>query len=87
MGGGDYCDAVILGDAKRFDVDTLPNWMLSGDPKTIRRRIKDILAAQRRRFLRLVDPIKDKCIGLIEGNHEYTIMKYHNRDHLGQSIQ
>ena len=82
VGGGDYCDAVILNDAKRFDVNTLPDWMLTGKAGTVRKRIRDVLTAQRKRFLKFVDPIKDKCLGLLEGNHEYTILKYHNRDHL-----
>lgn len=82
IGGGDYCDAVILGDAKRFDVNTLPNWMLSGGAKKVRKNMGDILKAQQDRFLEFVDPIKDKCLGLIEGNHEYSIFKYHNRDHM-----
>ena len=84
IGGGDYCDAVILGDIKRFDVNTLPNWMLDGNANTVKERIGDIVFAQRKRFVDMVMPIKDKCLGLIEGNHEYSIFKYHNRDHMGQ---
>jgi predicted phosphodiesterase len=82
VGGGDYCDAVILKDAMRFDVNTLPNWMLSGDATATRRNMGDMLVAQRSRFLNMVAPIKDKCLGLIEGNHEYSIFKHHNSDHL-----
>ena len=82
IGGGDVTDAVILNDAKRFDVNTLPNWMLTGNPKTIKGRIGDILAAQRSRFLEITKPIHGKCLGMIEGNHEYAIFKHHNRDHL-----
>jgi len=82
VGGGDYCDAVILSDAKRFDVNTLPNWMLTGGANKVRRNIGDMVKAQQDRFLKIVDPIKDKCMGLIEGNHEYTVFKYHNRGHL-----
>ena len=84
VGGGDYCDAVILGDAKRFDVNTLPNWMLSGGAKKVRMNMGDMLKAQQDRFLKIVDPIRDKCLGLIEGNHEYSIFKYHNRDHMNR---
>ena len=75
------CDAVILNDTKRFDPDTLPNWMLTGGAEKVRKNIKVMLAAQRTRFLQIVEPIRDKCIGMIEGNHEYAIMKHHNRDH------
>jgi hypothetical protein len=81
FGGGDMCDAVILGDAKRFDPSTLPDWLLKGrDPQAVRHNLMDILDAQKRRLFRFLAPIKDKCLGLIEGNHEYTIMKHHNRD-------
>jgi predicted phosphodiesterase len=82
VGGGDYCDAVILKDEKRFDVNTMPNWMLSGDASDTRRNMGDMLVAQRARFLNIVAPIKDKCLGMIEGNHEYSIFKHHNSDHL-----
>lgn len=84
IGGGDYADAVILNDISRFDVNTLPNWMLKGNPQTIKERIGDILFAQRQRFIEMVDPIKDKCLGLIEGNHEFAIFKHHNRDHMSE---
>jgi len=84
IGGGDYADAVILNDAARFDVNTLPNWMLTGNPQTIKERIGDILFAQRQRFVDIVSPIRDKCLGLIEGNHEFAIFKHHNRDHMSE---
>ena len=80
FGGGDLLDSVILQDQKRFDPASLPDWMFKGTAKTVKARIKDIVAAQRDRLLSIIDPIKDKCIGLMEGNHEYSIMKYHNRD-------
>jgi predicted phosphodiesterase len=82
VGGGDYCDAVILGDAKRFDVNTLPNWMLEGGPDKVKSMVGDILKAQQDRFIQLTYPIKNKCLGLIEGNHEFSIFKHHNRDHM-----
>lgn len=84
VGGGDYADAVILNDVSRFDVNTLPNWMLRGNPQTIKERIGDILFAQRQRFVSMVKPIQDKCLGLIEGNHEFAIFKHHNRDHMAE---
>ena len=82
IGGGDCTDAIILNDTKRFDVNTLPNWMLVGNPRTIKSRIGDILFAQRERFVDLTRKIHSKCIGMIEGNHEYSIFKYHNHDHM-----
>lgn len=84
FGGGDMLDSVIIQDQKRFDPNSLPSWMLSGSSTSIRKSLRDILAAQKRRFLDIVDPIKHKCIGLMEGNHEYSIMKHHNRDLMGE---
>lgn len=80
IGGGDVCDHVILQDSKRFDPDTLPDWMLEGGAEKVRKNVSDIVDAQCSRFVRMVKGISDKCIGLIEGNHEYTIKKHHNRD-------
>lgn len=80
FGGGDLLDAVILQDQKRFDPNSLPSWMLTGSSTSVRKNLRDILAAQKARLLGILEPIKEKCIGLIEGNHEYSIMKYHNRD-------
>jgi hypothetical protein len=84
FGGGDMCDAIIFGDKKRFEPDVLPDWMLSGTSATIRNNLKDIAKAERNRFVKTIYPIRDKCLGLIEGNHEYSIMKYHNRDYMSE---
>ena len=80
IGGGDYLDAVILNDTKRFDPNVVPDWMLAEGPDKSRVNLTDMLEAQRKRFFKIMAPIKDKCLGLIEGNHEYTIMKFHNRN-------
>lgn len=77
------CDAVVLNDAKRFDPTVLPDWMLDHQgADAVRKNLSDMLDAQAKRFYKLFDPIRHKCIGLIEGNHEYSIMKHHNRDFL-----
>ena len=81
-GGGDMTDAIVLKDSKRFDVNTLPDWMFTGSASDAKRRLGDILRAQRKRLNHYLLPIKDKCLGLIEGNHEYTIYKYHNTNHM-----
>lgn len=81
IGGGDMCDNVILTDVKRFDPTILPDWMLKDkDPDKVRGMLQDIVGAQKKRLFELLKPIKHQCLGLIEGNHEYSIMKYHNRD-------
>ena len=80
FGGGDIFDAIIFQDAKRFDPDNLPDWMLRGAPMRIRSKIKDIVKAQLEYGFEILNPIKNKCIGFLLGNHEYTITHYHNRD-------
>jgi len=70
IGGGDYCDCITRNDLKRFDLRQVPDWMLQGDGETIRERLTDIARAERKRFLEIVAPINDRCLGLIEGNHE-----------------
>jgi predicted phosphodiesterase len=82
IAGGDLCDAVILKDSRRFDPHVLPDWMLEGGAEKVRKNLKDMLDAQEQRALQIFEPIKDKCIGAIEGNHEFAIMKHHNRDHM-----
>lgn len=78
--GGDLCDCVVPSDAKRFDFNTLPEWMFVGEHSAIKERLCDIATAQRDRCVELFEPIADKCIGAIMGNHEYALSKYHNRD-------
>jgi len=82
VGGGDYLEAIKPGDVKRFDLDVIPDWMLCGEAHTIRKQLNDMVGQQRERLLSILKPIGPKCLGLIEGNHEYSIRKYHNEDHL-----
>lgn len=81
FGGGDLTENIVPSDSKRFDPTVLPDWMLDNrDADDVVMDLKDIIGAQLERLYAILDPIKDKCLGLIEGNHEYSIMKYHNRD-------
>jgi len=80
IGGGDYLDAIKPSDSKRFDMDTFPDWLLEGDATTTRERLNDVLRQQFDRCTDLLEPIADKCLGLIEGNHEYSIRKYYNQN-------
>ena len=83
IGGGDYCECIKPSDLRRFEAEGLPDWILVPDPEKTRENLRDIVAAQRRQFKLLVTPIKDKCLGLIEGNHEAGLRKHHNLDHHG----
>lgn len=82
FGGGDMCNCIVPSDTKRFDIRALPDWLFVGDAMTVKEALTDIVAQERSRFCEMVEPIKDKCLGLIEGNHEYDIMKHcHNGHH------
>lgn len=78
IGGGDYINAVKIQDAKRFNPSEISDWMLEGDADTTRNRLRDMVDQEAKRFIGLTGPIHDKCMGLIEGNHEFSIGKYYN---------
>jgi predicted phosphodiesterase len=82
-GGGDYCECIKPSDMNRYEAEGLPDWILGPDADSVRDNLRDVVAVQKRQFKRIVDPIKGKCLGLIEGNHEATMRKYHNLDHHG----
>jgi len=62
LGGGDYADFIGYSD-KRFDPDSVAPWVSVKDLGKLgrvgMRRARDILS-----------PIKEKCLGLLIGNHE-----------------
>ena len=63
IGGGDYAEFIGYQDAKRFDPDAVSE----------RVRVKDLARlgkASYEAIRELFEPIKGKCLGLIEGNHE-----------------
>jgi predicted phosphodiesterase len=81
VGGGDYCDCINPKDSKRFTFEGLPDWVLEGKADSVRKRLTDICKQERERFTEMVEPIADKCIGLIEGNHESSIKQHYNSAH------
>jgi hypothetical protein len=76
--GGDIVDAVLPQDIKRFDFDSLPDWILDGNAVNTRERLNEILQQQVKRATDIFAPIKDKIIGGLEGNHEFAIRKRYN---------
>jgi len=74
LGMGDYCDFITHTDRKRFDARMYAEWMYTPD------NLADPGTAQRDVFLDLTRPIWDRCLGLIEGNHEATMLKWQTRD-------
>ncbi len=85
FGGGDLLGCIKPGDIKRFDMDVMPDWMLEGDATTTREMLNDMLNQQFERLALILEPIASQCLGCIEGNHEYSIRKYHN-DNIHQSL-
>ncbi len=69
---GDKAEFINLSD-KRFDPRTLAPWL-----KTY--HLGDVAKAQAERYLEIVRPIAPKCLGMVEGNHEYVIRGKYERD-------
>jgi hypothetical protein len=77
--GGDLLEAIAPHD-KRFDFSILPKWMLENDAEDTAEALNDIIRQQKQRICAILQPIKNKCLGLLEGNHEYAIRKNSNRN-------
>lgn len=74
--GGDYIDAIVPNDKKRFDPSTLEKHYSIAD-------INDLPRIQVKEFVELCNPIKDKILLAISGNHEESLYKYNNYDAYG----
>ena len=66
LGMGDYCDYINISD-KRWG-DNVADWITVAD-------LSNLAKVQADKFLEYVYPIRYKCIGLLEGNHEETIRR------------
>lgn len=75
VGGGDYAEFIGHDDGKRFDPDCVSESVTIADLGRLGRvsmeRVRDA-------FL----PIKDKCLGLLLGNHEKAFQKAHKQEDL-----
>lgn len=74
LGMGDLADCIVSSDAKRFDVETIADWVYQ------EKRIQDIAVAQFEHLEKMFGPIAHKCLGLLYGNHEKEILKRHHKD-------
>lgn len=70
IGMGDYLDCIVPSDSKRFRADEI-------DPEYLA-HLSTVGTYQRDRFLEYVSPIADKCLGVLEGNHEESLLKHHH---------
>ena len=77
--GGDSIEALARADI-RTDPAVLPDWFLEGTPEEIRERQIDPVTAQVMRYCEIVEPIKSRCIGKIEGNHEFVARKRYDKN-------
>lgn len=71
IGMGDAIDGIVPTD-KRFSANEI-------DPQFLP-HLQRIAEYQRDVFVEYFEPIKDKCLGLIEGNHEHTVLTRHYMD-------
>ncbi|GAG02023.1 unnamed protein product, partial [marine sediment metagenome] len=62
VGGGDYGDYIGIGD-KRFDPEAIAEWMLVKD-------LGKLGAKLSARAIEMFKPIKHKCAGIVQGNHD-----------------
>jgi len=69
IGMGDYAECITPND-KRWDVKVIADWVEQSN----------VAESQRKWVKKLFEPIANKCIGLIEGNHEVSIRLNNNQD-------
>lgn len=82
LGLGDYCDCINLHDP-RFDPTELAGWLYADRGRSL----ADIGRAESRRFCELVTPIRDRCLGLVSGNHEDMILQHSEADVYGALVE
>ena len=70
IGGGDYCDFINRKDWRYRETATA-SWLHGVD---------DLAKRQIERARDELEPIRDKCLGLVRGNHEGEILKRYERD-------
>ncbi len=82
FGGGDYCNCILPSDTRRYDVGAMADWIFAGGALSVKEALMDIAKQERDRFCEMVEPISEKCLGLLLGNHEADLMKRaHNGHH------
>jgi hypothetical protein len=74
FGGGDYADCIVTSDSKRWDPKAIaPEYFPHLD---------NLVTKQFETVKRELLPIKDKCVGLHDGNHEASIRRKYHVDHV-----
>ena len=68
IGMGDYADAISPGE-KRYNINSI-------DP------VYNTADKQYKKIQQMFEPIKDKCVGLLDGNHDTTHAHYHHHNYV-----
>jgi len=69
IGMGDYADLITPKDP-RWDVEVISPWV----------ERSNVAESQRVWLVKLLQPIANKCVGLLAGNHEESIRRYNYQD-------
>jgi len=69
LGLGDHIDAIVPADLKRFQLSTVEERFLKGEEPDA------IVDAQAKDFIELMDPYRERILGLVQGNHEEALAK------------
>lgn len=72
VGLGDYVEAITYRDLRRFSPENIDPQYKIGD-------LQDMITHQVDGISKLLTPIKDRCIGVSTGNHEFDALR--NLDH------
>lgn len=70
IGGGDLCDFIQRRDPRHVE-STLAPWLWGVD---------DVVQAQIERACKIIEPVREKCLALVKGNHEDLILTRWERD-------
>lgn len=70
IGGGDYVEAINRKD-RRYRETSVASWLHS---------VNDVVKRQIEKARDELEPIKDKCLGMVYGNHEDDNLKWHERN-------
>ena len=90
LGGGDYGDCITPSDLKRWDARILAPWlqddMNTKLPVWMRSNMDNIGPGILTRVNEILSPIWGSFAGLIEGNHDDGIRKYHHYNFLKELL-
>jgi hypothetical protein len=73
IGMGDYIEAITMADTKRFNPITMAK-------KYNLKDLKDLPYKQAYNVYKNLEPIDNKCLALVCGNHEESYIKYNSSD-------